>query len=1028
MKESPSFRLDTVNQCLWRHRHDGDDERISLTPKAFGVLRYLVEHAGRLVTQNELLEALWPDTFVQPGVIKSLIFDIRIALGDRPKNPQFIETLPRRGYRFVAPINDVSTESTISLEPASGKLVGRNAELGRLDDSLQMALSGRRQIVFVTGESGIGKTALVDEFQRRLVANLIGVRIARGQCVEGYGGKEAYYPLLEALGQLYRGPAGDSLVDILEKQAPTLLVQFPALVRPGHREMLQQEILGATRQRMLREISETLETIASEKLLLLVFEDLHWVDHSTVDLISALARRRQSAKLMLIATYRPVDVALSDHPLKTLKRELVIHELGHEIALEPLAESEIAEYLTTESEGVGVPEGLAGLIHRCTDGNPLFMVAILKHMREQKLMAQKNSALTLTVPLPEVELRAPESLRQLIESQIERLSVEERRALEAASVAGVLFSTAVSATAANMDVEEFEHLCEGLLHRHQLVRSAEPQEFPDGTASGRYEFAHTLYRQAFYRLLAPGRRTKLHQRIGERLEELFSSDSGEAAPELAHHFEESRDWSRAIKYLRLVAETAGRRYAPREAAATLQHAVELSRKLPDAERSGIETEILTKLAGIYLVSFDMRVVETCELLAARAAHYGLIDVEIRALIDMAYPLSWISSERCLKVLDRATELSARQKDPLMRARTRAGCLVRRIWAGGWNARDADECRRAVAEIRQAGDPFLLASHLIDYNFIQWVSSEYREAQHNAVESLAILVNRVEENPYLSTAYWQSQFILPWSLLYVGEWGEMLQEINVGIAMADRNGDAYRAQTLRLYQAWLHLQAMDFAGVVEICDSVLPLLAEPPRRPWGRFCLVLLGSAHRALGNHLLARDHLFTLRDELDHHAVIHDWIHRMVLQSALAELWLAKGDLQQARAETEKFLDVTQQTAERTWQALAWEMSARVAMAELDITRAQDSVAKGLATMEGFEVPLASWRVNAIAAEFHERAGDRELAEYHLGLSRDTIMKLANSLPPEEPLRKTFLSDLMVRKVLGDAQPGSLQVGLRAS
>jgi tetratricopeptide (TPR) repeat protein len=951
--------------------------------------------------------------------------DIRAALGDRPKNPQFIETLPRRGYRFIAPISDVSTESTISLEPDSAKLVGRNAELDRLGDSLQMALSGRRQIVFVTGESGIGKTALVDEFQRRLVADLIGVRIARGQCVEGYGGREAYYPLLEALGQLFHGSAGDSLVGIVERQAPTLLVQFPALVRPEHRDTLQQEIIGATRQRMLREISEALETIASERLLLLVFEDLHWVDHATVDLISALARRRQSAKLMLIGTYRTADLALSDHPLKTLKRELVIHELSHEIALEPLEESEVAEYLASESEGIAASEGLAGFMHRCTEGNPLFMVAILKHMREQKVIAQEDAALTLTAPLEEIGLRAPESLRQLIESRIERLSEEERRALEAASVAGVLFSTAVSATAANMDVEDFEYLCEAVVHRHQLVRSAEPQEFPDGTVSGRYEFAHALYRKALYRLLAPGRRTKLHQRIGERLEELSSASPGELAPELAHHFEESRDWLRAIKYLRLMAETAGRRYAPREATAALQHAVELSRKLPDAERAGIETEILTKLAGIYLVSFDMRVVETCETLAARAAYYGLIDMEVRALIDMAYPLSWISSERCLKVLERALELNARQKDPLMRARTRASCLVRRIWAGGWNLPDADECRRAVAEIGQAGDRLQLASHLIDYNFIQYVSSEYREAQRNAVESLAILLNQVEENPYLSTAYWQSQFILPWSLLYLGEWGEMLREIKVGIAMAERNGDCYRAQTLRLYQAWLHLEARDFAGVVGICNSVLPSLDDPARRPWGRFCLALLGSAHRALGNYALAQEHLVTLRDEMDHHTVIHDWHHRMLLQSALAELWLASGDLRQTRIETDKFLDVTQRTAERTWQALAWEMSARVALVEFDITRARDSITKGLATMEGFEVPLASWRVHAVAAEFHDRTGDSELAESYLALSRETIMKLANSLPAKQPLQKAFLADPVVCRVLGAT---TIAVGVRAS
>jgi hypothetical protein len=163
----------------------------------------------------------------------------------------------------------------------------------------------------------------------------------------------------------------------------------------------------------------------------------------------------------------------------------------------------------------------------------------------------------------------------------------------------------------------------------------------------------------------------------------------------------------------------------------------------------------------------------------------------------------------------------------------------------------------------------------------------------------------------------------------------------------------------------------------------------------------------------------------MDHHTVIHDWHHRMLLQSGLAELWLASGDLQQARAETEKFLEVTQQTAERTWQALAWEMSARVAMAELDIRSAQHSIAKGLSTMEGFEVPLASWRVHAVAAELHEHTGDSELAESYLALSRETIMKLGNSLPAKDPLHKSFLADPVVRRVLGDT---TIAVELRAS
>ena len=332
-KEFLPFRLDTVNECLWRHRDTGPDERILLPPKAFAVLRYLVEHPGRLVTQDELLEALWPDTFVQPEVLKSHVRDIRMVLGDDCKNPRFIETLPRRGYQFVAPVSGESTTTELGVELPSPKIVGRNTQLDELRNCLQKAMGNQRQVVFTTGETGIGKTTLVDEFLRRTAAAFPGVRIARGQCVEGYGGREAYYPMLEAVSQLCGGSAGDAIVQVLSTEAPTWLVQFPALVSNKQREILQQEMVGATRERMLREIGEALETITADKPLLLVLEDLHWADSSTVDLISTLARRRSRGKLMLIGTYRPVDVTLAQHPLKTVEQDLLVHQLCREIAL-----------------------------------------------------------------------------------------------------------------------------------------------------------------------------------------------------------------------------------------------------------------------------------------------------------------------------------------------------------------------------------------------------------------------------------------------------------------------------------------------------------------------------------------------------------------------------------------------------------------------------------------------------------------------------------------------------------------------
>ena len=167
VKEFPPFRFDTTNQCLWRSHDTGEYQRVLLAPKAFGVLRYLVEHSNPLVTHNELIEALWPDTFVQPAVLSSHIRDLRRALGDNPKNPRFIETLARRGYRFIAAVSECARTESVSIKPPKGKLVGRNLAIAQLQDHLHATLRHQRQLVFITGEPGIGKTALVDEFQRR---------------------------------------------------------------------------------------------------------------------------------------------------------------------------------------------------------------------------------------------------------------------------------------------------------------------------------------------------------------------------------------------------------------------------------------------------------------------------------------------------------------------------------------------------------------------------------------------------------------------------------------------------------------------------------------------------------------------------------------------------------------------------------------------------------------------------------------------------------------------------------------------
>ena len=210
------FRLDPVNERLWR-----GTELLSVRPKPFAILRYLAVHPGRLVTKEELNKAIWPDTVVGETSLKGYIRDLREVLGDNPEAPRFIETVARRGYRFLRQVqrhDEVEAKTTLPMlahaHTDNGAFVGRAHELKTLRTHFDQALNGTRQVVFVTGESGMGKTTLVDTFLQQLPHDT-PAWIGHGQCIEHYGSGEAYLPVLEALSQLTKGDEGKRVIDTL---------------------------------------------------------------------------------------------------------------------------------------------------------------------------------------------------------------------------------------------------------------------------------------------------------------------------------------------------------------------------------------------------------------------------------------------------------------------------------------------------------------------------------------------------------------------------------------------------------------------------------------------------------------------------------------------------------------------------------------------------------------------------------------------------------------------------------------------
>jgi predicted ATPase len=305
---------------------------------------------------------------------------------------------------------------------------------------------------------------------------------------------------------------------------------------------------------------------------------------------------------MVIGTYRPVDVILSDHPLKSVKRELQAHGLCQELALEYLTGEAVAQYLDARFPGHRLPKRLGRLIHRRSEGNPLFMVNLVDFLVDEGTIDRREEGRLMLGDLAEIESSVPDSIKQLIERQIERLSPDERRVLAGASVVGMECSSTAIAAGLDQQIAWVDEQCEALVRRHQFLSPPRLVELPDGTMTSRYKFSHVLYLDVPYGLLPPMRRAQIHGRIGQSGEAIYGDRVGEIAAELAMHFEQARDMPRAVKYLLQAAENARHRSAQHEAAALASRGLRALATLPDTPTRAQQELNLRVILGVSLMA------------------------------------------------------------------------------------------------------------------------------------------------------------------------------------------------------------------------------------------------------------------------------------------------------------------------------------------------------------------------------------------------------------------------------------------
>jgi len=808
------FTFDREREQLLRAEHP-----VRLRPKTLGLLRFLIDHTGRIVEREEIMRALWPGVAVTDVVLNVCVAELRRALGDDRAHPRYVETVHRRGFRFVAALEaEPGSAAPVTPRADDTPFVGREAELRLLQHLWAQARAGEPRIVLVTGGAGIGKSSLVTRFLRDLTEHDAGAALllARGQCLDLRGRPDPFLPVVEALGALCAGPFGDDVVARIRASAPALLLHLPLALEPAESAALHQRFAHRGPEAMLRDLARALAAVARVAPLVLVLEDLHWADSATVDLVAALAERRDGAAPLLIGTIRPGEAILEGHPRRLLHLKVRAGTQVTELPLALLGDAEVLEYLRQHFGDGAVAARLAPWLTARTDGNPLFMSAIVEHLVASGVVRRTGDAWSLgEADLP---TEAPASLARLLRDRMSELAPRERQVLEVAAVCGLGIASQAVAAGVECTLEEAEALCQSLAERHLMLDDSGPLAWPDGSVAQSWRFRHALYRQVVEATIPAARLRQLHARVGASLERAFAGSIGDIAALLAGHFHAAADDARVVKYGKLAARRAASHGGYHEAIMHLSGARAALGSLPPDRRDHEELKVLTELAPLSVSIHGLNDAATSEVLArTRALSAGTQDLALQVASLSTLATTW----RQRGEIDAAAAFS----------------------------------RELLAVAGEAAEPPLrLAAHMIAGSTF-FHASEFAVARRHFERCLGIGAENALESdvmPAMSLAAARGHLaVIQWLTGFPSTARRTAEE---ALEYARRTPYSPVGSMAHALAAWAFVLLRDFARVEEITCSDAILASEPPLPLWTATTAVMRGWAwvHRGRTDEGLA--------------------------------------------------------------------------------------------------------------------------------------------------------------------------------
>jgi DNA-binding winged helix-turn-helix (wHTH) protein len=999
------YVVDPTGERLWR-----DGELLHLPPKSLAILLHLIRERPRIVSKDELLDAVWPDVHVGDAVLKVGVREIRRLLGDHAKQSRYVETAHRRGYRFVSPVVFTSGP-TGSLDTSSGEsaggnglLVGRQEPLARIESAFERALAGRRQVLFVSGEAGIGKTSAIETFLGGIERS-DRAAVSRGQCLQQATVPEPYLAVLDAFSRLLKRQHRAEVEVVLKRCAPTWVAQLPGLAA-GAGHGLEQETLGATPGRMLREAAEALEDLSRNLVLVLFLDDLHWADEATIDFVSFIARRTEPARLLLLLASRPSELSTTASALRLVRQELVTKGLAQEVPLDFLTLEDVSTYLDGRFEGHALPDGFGAFVHAHTGGNPLFVTHLLDHLQAETAIERRDGRWTLTRTIDDISGVVPESLRQLIDARVDRLTPEQQRVLEASSVCGFDFAAAAVAAALGTDQRGVENELDTLVASGSFIRHAGSIRLPDGTWSPRYAFTHALFEHGVYQRLPLVGRMRLHLNIAISGETVYGTEVDRIATELALHFERAAEHPKAIAYLRMASANAVGRFANREAAQCLERALTLTRDLDVIDRWQTELPLLDELGHLRRSMGDMRgAADAFMSSAALADSHSRGEQQVDSLILAASSLSWFDRSACLTLAERAVvQARAHGLGAGVQLHARSYAAYWRLLWDRWSADDVRDCEAPVTGALDQASRHGASLFWRDA-FGRLVGADYEGSRRAAVAGADLARRRGDAFGLLV-----AQFYRAWAALLGGAWGEAEGICDESLRDASRNEHRQWQALFQAMRAWLLREASDPEAAADLARQGL---AEARASQFG-FGELLAGLQ---LGLSCLECDRFEEARKELEfldrrlaRERLLMDWTWRMPLDLGLADLALVEGRIDEARSRARSVCDSAARYGESTWLALGSMTLAETLSVAGAAEDAQAALRIACDLAGGGQVPVAARRVWARASDLARTRGDaRSAGHFQTELER-LDARLVQSFAAGSPLARRLADSGAVR------------------